>query len=111
MKLVIAYVQPFVGDRVIDALRAVPGVTGATFAEVRGFGRGHTVESPTPETLFGSGEHLRLEVAIADGIEDAVVRAITRAAHTGHRGDGKVLVLPVSSATQIATGETGTGVV
>lgn len=111
MKLVIAYVQPFVGDRVIDALRAVPGVTGATFAEVRGFGRGHTVESPTAETLFGSGEHLRFEVAIADDIEDAVVAAITRAAHTGQRGDGKVFVLQVTAATRIATGETGMAVV
>lgn len=111
MKLVIAYVQPFVGDSVVSALRTVPGVTGATFAEVRGFGRGHTVERSTAEALFGSGEHLRFEVAIADEIEDAVVSAITRAAHTGQRGDGKVFVLPVSAATRIATGETGTGVV
>lgn len=111
MKLVIAYVQPFVGDRVIDALRALPGVTGATFAEVRGFGRGHAVERATAETLFGSDEHLRFEVAIADEIEDIVVSAIAQAARTGQRGDGKVLVLPVSGATRIASGETGAGVI
>lgn len=111
MKLVIAYVQPFVGDKVMDALRAVPGVTGVTFAEVRGFGRGHTTESPTAETLFGSDEHLRFEVATGDEIADAVVSAIAQAAHTGQRGDGKVFVLPVSAATRIGTGESGEGVV
>lgn len=107
MKLVIAYVQPFVADRVIDALHSIPGVSGATVMEARGFGRGHTVEQPTQETVFGLAERLRLEVAIADELEEVVVERIATAARTGQRGDGKIIVLPITSAKRVATGETG----
>lgn len=111
MKLVVAYVQEFAADRVIDALRAIPGITGATVFDARGFGRGHTGDRPTPETLFGLGPRLRVEVAIDDALQSQVVGAIEAAARTGHRGDGKILVLPISDALRISTGETGPGVV
>ena len=111
MKLVIAYVQEFVADRVLAALHAIPGITGATVFDARGFGRGHLTERATPETLFGLGPRLRVEVAIDDSLQKEVVGAIEVAARTGHRGDGKILVLPVSDAVRISTGETGAGVV
>jgi nitrogen regulatory protein PII len=110
MMLVIAYVQPFVADKVMAALHAVPGVSGATFVDARGFGRGQTTERPTTETLLGVSPKLRIEVAIEDRLENAVVAAIVASAWTGHRGDGKVFVMPLLRATRVATGETGTSV-
>lgn len=110
MKLVIAYVQPFVADRVLGALHGIPGVSGATVFDARGFGRGHTIEQPTQESVFGLAERLRVEVAITDDLEEVVVDRIATAARTGQRGDGKIIVLPIASAKRIATGEIGEGV-
>lgn len=111
MKLVIAYVQPFVADRVLDALHGIPGVSGATVIDARGFGRGHTIEQTTQESMFGLSERLRVEIAIGDELEEVVVERIAAAARTGQRGDGKIIVLPIASAKRVATGETGSGVV
>lgn len=111
MQLVIAYVQPFLAPRVIDALHTVPGVTGATFVDARGFGRGIRGTAPTPEGVYGTVPRVRVEVAVHDGLVDAVVRAIHTAAHTGQRGDGKILVLPLDRATRISTGEEGAAAV
>ena len=48
-----------------------------------------------------------MECVVADIPADDVVEAIKEGAHTGEKGDGKVFVLPVDSATQIRTGKTG----
>lgn len=104
MKLVVAFIRPAVEDRVIAALHTIPGVTGATVTNARGFGRGHSLERATPETLFGVAPRRRVDVLVDDDIEHRVVEAITVAAHTGQRGDGKVLVVPVVHVTLIGTG-------
>jgi nitrogen regulatory protein P-II 2 len=51
---------------------------------------------------------LKLEIAVEDGLADAVSTAIRDSAQTGRIGDGKIFVLPVESALRIRTGETGT---
>jgi len=56
-------------------------------------------------------QKVKIECVVADVPSDEVVDTIADAAHTGEKGDGKVFVLPVASATQIRTGETGTDVV
>jgi nitrogen regulatory protein PII len=38
---------------------------------------------------------------------ESVLSAIYSGAHTGHRGDGKVFVLPVIDALRLKTGERG----
>jgi nitrogen regulatory protein PII len=53
-------------------------------------------------------QKVKIECVVADVPAGDVVDAIAEAAHTGEKGDGKVFVLPVESATQIRTGETGT---
>lgn len=107
MKMIIAFVQPFQGSSVIDALRRVPELTGATFTDAKGFGRGRAADAPVSEVLFGTADRLRVEVMVRDELEDAVVRAIGDAAKTGMRGDGKIFVLPVRRAVRISTGEEG----
>lgn len=107
MKMVIAFVQQFMAPHVVAALHQVPGLTGATFTDVRGFGRGRTTDTPDPELLYGTVEKVRVEVMVRDDMESAVVHAIREAGHTGNRGDGKIYVLPVDRAVRIATGEEG----
>lgn len=107
MKLIIAYVQPDAAPRVVEALHRVPGLTGATFVDASGFGRGRAAETPVPEVLYGAAPRIRVEVMVVDVLEDTVVRAIQDAAHTGRRGDGKVYVTELSRAVRISTAEEG----
>jgi nitrogen regulatory protein PII len=111
MKIVIAFIQPFMARDVMRALHGVPGLTGATFTDVKGFGRGRPTESPTAEVLLGTAQRIRIEVAVPENLEEEVVHAIREAAHTGNRGVGKIYVLPVDRAVRIATGEEGNAAV
>ena len=106
MKQVIAFIQPFRVEKVIDALHGVTGLSGATVTEVRGFGRGRGKHAG-PEALFGTVPRARIDVMVKDGLVDLVVAVIRDTAHTGNRGDGKVFVLPVERAMRISTGEEG----
>lgn len=108
MKMVIAYLQPSTAADVVHALHQVPGLTGASFANVRGFGRGREprVNHP-PEVLLEDADRVRVEAMIQDELEDAVVTAILKAARTGKSGDGKIYVAELTRAVRIATGEEG----
>ena len=109
MKAVIAFVQPFMAEKVVQALHGVPRLSGASFTEVRGFGRGRAQGAidATEEELIGTVSKVRVEVMVPDDLEDQVVRAIQQAGHTGNRGDGKVYVASLERAVRISTGEEG----
>lgn len=110
MKLVIAYVHPFMAGHVVHALHLLPGVTGASFTDARGFGRARDDNATEPEALHGTTAKVRVEVVVRDGLADAVVDTIRKSARTGHRGDGKVFVCDVNRAFRIATDEEGNDV-
>ena len=107
MKLVIAIIKPFKLDEVRDALTAL-GVHGMTVTEVKGYGRqkGHTEIYRGAEYAVNFLPKLKIEVAIADNLEDKVVEAIVVAAKTGQIGDGKIFVTDVGRTVRIRTGET-----
>lgn len=109
MKLIVAFIQPFRLDAVTRALREIPEFPGASIAEIEGFGQAKSVagEHSTAEDLLDYSSKVRLESVVRDDQVAAVGEAIREAAHTGNRGDGKVFVLDVESATRIRTGETG----
>lgn len=109
MKLIVAYVQPFLAEKIVQTLHATPGVSGATVSHARGFGRGRQT-AQDEEEIYGTSARIRVEVAANDDCVTAIVQTITSAAHTGNRGDGKILVLPLESAIRIQTREEGTGV-
>ncbi len=44
-------------------------------------------------------------MAVASDLADQVIEAITKAAHTGKIGDGKIFVLDLERAVRIRTGE------
>ena len=106
MKLVTAVVKPHKWEDVRVALEAV-GVTGMTVSEVSGYGRqkGHTEVYRGAEYDIALVPKIRIEIVVDDGDVDAVVEAITRSAHTGRIGDGKVWVEPVESVVRVRTGE------
>jgi nitrogen regulatory protein P-II 2 len=108
MKIIMAIIKPFKLDEVRDALTAV-GVHGLTVTEVKGYGRqkGHTEIYRGAEYAVSFLPKLKIEVAVATDMADAVVDAIVAAARTGQIGDGKIFVSALEQAVRIRTGETG----
>jgi nitrogen regulatory protein PII len=108
MKLITAIIKPFKLDEVREALSEI-GVAGITVTEVKGFGRqkGHTELYRGAEYVVDFLPKVKIEVAVTDDKLDPAIEVITKAAHTGKIGDGKVFVLSLDQAIRIRTGETG----
>ena len=107
MKLVTVVIKPFKLEEVREALSTI-GVTGLTVTEVKGFGRqkGHAELYRGAEYTVNFLPKVKIELAISDEMLDDVVATITKAAHTGKIGDGKIFVAPLEHVVRIRTGET-----
>ena len=107
MKLITAIIKPFKLDDVREALSDI-GVAGVTVTEVKGFGRqkGHTELYRGAEYVVDFLPKVKVEVAVDDGLADQVIEAVSKAAHTGKIGDGKIFVLDAQQAIRVRTGET-----
>jgi len=112
MKLITAIVKPFKLDDVRAALSEV-GVQGMTVTEVKGFGRqkGHTELYRGAEYVVDFLPKVKIELVVDDSMVEQSVEAITKAAHTGKIGDGKIFVTSVDDVVRIRTGETGSDAV
>jgi nitrogen regulatory protein P-II 2 len=110
MKLITAIIKPFKLDDVREALSDI-GVAGVTVTEVKGFGRqkGHTELYRGAEYVVDFLPKVKVEVAVDDGLADQVIEAVSKAAHTGKIGDGKIFVAALEQAIRIRTGESGSG--
>ena len=108
MKLVTAIIKPFKLDDVREALSEI-GVQGITVTEVKGFGRqkGHTELYRGAEYVVDFLPKVKLDIVVADEMVDKVIDSITKTAHTGKIGDGKIFVMNVEDAIRIRTGEKG----
>ena len=106
MKKIEAIIKPFKLEEVKDALAEI-GVEGMTVSEVKGFGRqkGHTEIYRGSEYTVDFLPKVKLEIVLNDDTCAAAVAAITKAAHTGKIGDGKIFVLPVEEVVRIRTNE------
>ncbi len=106
MKLITSIIKPFKLVEVREALAEV-GVTGLTVTEVKGFGRqkGHTELYRGAEYVVDFLPKVKVEVVVASDRVDAAIEAITKAAHTGKIGDGKIFISPIEQAIRIRTGE------
>jgi nitrogen regulatory protein PII len=108
MKKLDLIIRPHKVEEVRDALTAI-GIQGMTVTEVKGFGR----QKGKTETYRGSEytvtflPKVRLEVLVADGKLEQVMKAASDAARTGKIGDGKILVTDIVDVMRIRTGETG----
>ena len=108
MKKIEAVIKPFKLDEVKEALQQV-GVQGITVIEAKGFGRqkGHTELYRGAEYVVDFLPKVKIEVVLGDGMVEAAIDAIRKAAQTGRIGDGKIFVSSIEDVIRIRTGETG----
>jgi nitrogen regulatory protein P-II 1 len=108
MKKIEAIIKPYKLDDVRQALSEVD-VMGMTVSEVKGFGRqkGHTEFYRGAEYVVDFLPKMKLEIVIEDERVDTVIETISKAAHTGKIGDGKIFVMPAERVIRIRTSEEG----
>lgn len=108
MKLIIAYIQTEVLDKVKKELdkREVHRMS-VTRARGCGEGKGYVESYRGAKKEINLLPKLRLEVAVNDDFVDTTVEGIVVAAKTGSVGDGKIFILPVEECIRIRTGEKG----
>ena len=109
MKEIKAIIQPFMFDKVCDALRQIPGLPGMTVSQVSGWGKARAAQATdtTQEAGRTFARKTKIEVVVSSALADQVVAAIASAAHTGNVGDGKIFVHDLSEVVKIRTGEHG----
>jgi nitrogen regulatory protein PII len=103
-----AVIRSYRLDEVREALTGM-GVGGLTATEVKGHGRqkGHAELYRGAEYVVDFVPKVKVEVVVETPRVPGVVEVLTRAARTGHIGDGKVFVEPVLEAVRVRTGERG----
>ncbi len=103
-----AIIQPVKLDAVKAALLEA-GIEGITILEARGHGRqkGHTEFYRGREYTVDLIPKIKLEIAVADSLEDKVVNAILNAARTGRIGDGKIFISRLEEAIRVRNDERG----
>lgn len=112
MKLIAAYIQPFMAEKVADALRAAK-VHGVTVLKCQGFGRITEDRSPhymEDAAALGFAAKTKIELVCRNADAEGIITIIREHAHTGHHGDGKIFVSNISEAVDVRTGETGENV-
>ena len=108
MKKIEAIIKPFKLDDVKEALHDV-GLQGMTVIDARGFGRqkGHTELYRGAEYVVDFLPKVKLDIIVTDEMVDKVIDSITKTAHTGKIGDGKIFIMNIEDAVRIRTGEKG----
>jgi nitrogen regulatory protein P-II 2 len=108
MKLIIAIIQPHKLDSVKAALEDVD-VNLMTVTNVLGQGRqkGLTEIYRGAKEAGGLLNKVRLDIAVNEDFVEPTIKAITRGAHTGDVGDGKIFVLDLAECIRISSGERG----
>ena len=109
INVVVAFIQPFQLDGVVDALRRLPSFPGMSVSEVQGFGAhlAHPPQAGEGTEVHPFKRKVRVEVFCRPSELVAIIETIRKAAHTGNAGDGKIFAGPVTLAYRIRTGEWG----
>lgn len=98
MKLIMAVIRPHLLDRLVVAFEDIEGFPGITVVSSEGFGQRINSE---PDTLSPLKPNKRIEIAAPDDLTDTIVAVIRQYAHTGRKGDGIILVLPIEQSVLI----------
>ncbi len=106
MRMITAIVRPHRYEAVREALTKL-GVSGVTATQVQGFGRqrGQTEFYRGNEYSTSEVPKVRIDVAVASGMAEAVIEAIQKVAGSGKIGDGKIFVSGLTEVVRIRTGE------
>lgn len=105
MKEITAYIQPFMLQKVSNALHAIH-VRGMSITDIRGCGREKDTGAPEHQPWSDAVDYtkkIKLEVICHDHEVEQIVTTILENAHTGNRGDGKIFVSNVEQAIRIRT--------
>ncbi|PIP06184.1 MAG: transcriptional regulator [Syntrophobacteraceae bacterium CG23_combo_of_CG06-09_8_20_14_all_50_8] len=108
MKYIVAIIQPHKLDEVMKNLEEVD-VNLMTVSNVLGRGR----QKGLTEVYRGTKEvgsllkKIKLEIAVNEDFVEPTINAITKGAHTGEIGDGKIFILDLHEVVRIGTGERG----
>lgn len=98
MKLIIAIVRPFVVDRMLVAFEDIENFPGMTMFDSEGFGQRLQTSA---DAINPFKPNKRIEIACNDEMAKTIVAAIREQAHTGKKGDGIIIVLPIDDAVLI----------
>ncbi len=109
MMRVIAIIQPFMFQRVCEALRGIDDLPGLTVSDVIGWGKGRGVDASDVVHEHGCAfvKKKKVELVVPSALTDRVVEVIAQPAHTGNLGDGKIFVHELRAVMKIRTGERG----
>ena len=108
MKKIEAYIQPFMLQKVEDALRTMH-IHGMSITEIKGFGKEKDDSYPHRVTDYAVNftPKIKIEIICSDADCPAIAGAIRASAHTGRKGDGKIFIFDVQEAVSIRTGDKG----
>ncbi|HNX69271.1 MAG TPA: P-II family nitrogen regulator [Candidatus Omnitrophota bacterium] len=108
MKEIKAYIQPFMLQKVTDALHKIH-IRGMSVSEIKGFGREKDAAFPqhSKNDVTEFSPKTKIEIICNDDEVDLIIETIPKNAHTGHKGDGKIIVTEVLEAISILSGEKG----
>jgi len=108
MRYVVGFFPPDRVFAIVDAL-SEGHVHGLTISDARGFGQEHDASHPDHHEHLGveMTKKVRVEIFCRDEEVSGILDALYASGHSGHRGDGKVFVLPVLDALRLKTGERG----
>ncbi len=108
MKLIIAIIPPHKLDSVKSALEDV-NVNLMTVSNVLGQGRqkGLTEIYRGAKEAGGLLNKIRLDIAVNEDFVEPAITAITKGAHTGEVGDGKIFVVDLAECIRISSAERG----
>jgi nitrogen regulatory protein P-II 1 len=108
IKMVMAMIRPDRLGAVKQALTEI-GAPSLTVTQVSGRGSQAAKKGQWrgEEYVVDLLQKVKIECVVSEIPAEDVVEAIKEGAQTGEKGDGKVFVLPVDSATQIRTGKEG----
>jgi nitrogen regulatory protein P-II 1 len=111
MKEIKAYIRPLCAGRVLNDLES-DGAKDLSLIRVDAFDPSMTYQGPEGEATAAKSVTRRsslakLELVCRDDEAKLFVEIIKKDGHTGAKGDGKILVIPVEAVLDISNGETG----
>ena len=108
MKKIEAIIRVEKFEEVKETLKGL-GYPGMTKTQVEGHGKQKGLKQQFRGTTFEVEfpPKMKLEIVVADGDVDGIVKAIVANARTNEVGDGKIFVYPVESVIRVRTGEEG----
>ena len=99
MKMIIAVVRPFTLEKIVTAFEDIENFPGMTVVDSSGFGQ--RLKTTISDTLDPFKTNKRIEIAANDEMVEQIVSVIREHAHTGKKGDGIIIVMPIEEAVLI----------